>query len=274
KNKGKATASQKKHASGFKVSNTKLVYQPVKPKENASMPSTSDSKRKEQELEENGENNNGIKLRNLFDKLNDISYQVDPNSDIGEVFRNWDWISNASLCDKGCRIILGWNKDLVDVILLTQTSQAVHTKVLHKADDKVLYCLFIYAGNKTIERRTLWADLDFHKYVVWDFPWVLMGDFNVALNIEDSYLGSTKMNSAMCDFKDCVKKIKVIDINSFGLHYTWNQKPKGSNGVLKKLDCIMGNIGFIDNFPGRRSFYVSGYAKNEKSEETSSEALA
>nr|GFC88879.1 hypothetical protein [Tanacetum cinerariifolium] len=54
----------------------------------------------------------------------------------------------------------------------------------------------------------------------------------------------------MCDFKDCVKKIEVIDINSFGLHYTWNQKPKGSNGVLKKLDCIMGNIGFIDNFPG------------------------
>nr|GEU57428.1 reverse transcriptase domain-containing protein [Tanacetum cinerariifolium] len=75
KNKGKATASQKKHAGGFKVSNTKLVYQPVKPKENALMPSTSDSKRKEQELEENGENNNGIKLRNLFDKLNDISYQ-------------------------------------------------------------------------------------------------------------------------------------------------------------------------------------------------------
>nr|GEZ92111.1 hypothetical protein [Tanacetum cinerariifolium] len=85
KNKGKATASQKKHAGGFKVSNTKLVYQPVKPKENALMPSTSESKQKEQELEENGENNNGIKLHNLFDKLNDISYQVDPNSDMGEV---------------------------------------------------------------------------------------------------------------------------------------------------------------------------------------------
>nr|GEU85579.1 hypothetical protein [Tanacetum cinerariifolium] len=136
------------------------------------------------ELEGNGKNNNGIKLRNLFDKLNDISYQVDPNSDMGdvgitsdttkldedsdseveEVFRNWDWISNASLCDKGCRIILGWNKDLVDVLLLTQTSQAIHTKVLHKAENKVLYCSFIYAGNKTIERRTLWADLDLHKY--------------------------------------------------------------------------------------------------------------
>nr|GEU90229.1 hypothetical protein [Tanacetum cinerariifolium] len=275
KNKGKVNASQKKPTGGFKVSNTKLVYQPVKPKENASKPSTSDSKRKEQELEENGENNNGIKLRNLLDKLNDISYQVNPNSDIGdvgitsdttkpdedsdseveEVFRNWDWISNASLCDKGCRIILGWKKDLVDVLLLTQTSQAVHTKVLHKVNNKVLYCSFIYAGNKTIERRTLWADLDLHKYVVQDFPWVLICDFNVALNIEDSCLGSTKMNSAMCNFKDCVKKIEVIDINSFGLHYTWNQKPKGSNGVLKKLDHSMGNIGFVDNFPGAYAIF-------------------
>nr|GEY81380.1 hypothetical protein [Tanacetum cinerariifolium] len=214
KNKGKATASQKKHAGGFKVSNTQLVYQLVKPKENASMPSTSDSKRKEQELEENGENNNGIKLRNLFDKLNDISYQVDPNSDMGEVgitsdktkpdeesdseveevFRNWDWISNASLCDKGCQIILSWNKDLVDVLLLTQTSQVVHTKVLHKAEDKVLYCSFIYVGNKTIERRTLWADLDLHKYVVRDF------------------LGSSWRNirSGACYFMDQQHKNKLI----------------------------------------------------------------
>nr|GEU28765.1 hypothetical protein [Tanacetum cinerariifolium] len=47
------------------------------------------------------------------------------------------------------------------------------------------------------------------------------------------------MTSDMCDFKDCVKKIEVIDINSYGLHFTWNQKPKGSNGILKKLDRIM-----------------------------------
>nr|GEU31441.1 hypothetical protein [Tanacetum cinerariifolium] len=175
-------------------------------------------KRNMLELEENGENNNGIKLRNLFDKLNDISYQVDPNCDMGDV---------------------GITSDT--------------TKPDEDSDSEVEES--IYAGNKTIERRTLWADLDLHKYVVRDFPWVLMGDFNVALNIEDSYLGLTKMNLAMCDFKDCVKKIEVIDINSFGLHYTWNQKLKASNGVLKKLDRIMGNIGFVDNFLGAYAIF-------------------
>ncbi|GJU43506.1 hypothetical protein Tco_1200772 [Tanacetum coccineum] len=82
-----------------------------------------------------------------------------------------------------------------------------------------------------------------------------MGDFNVALNIEDSFAGSSLMNVGMCDFKDCVKRIEVIDINSFGLHFTWNQKPKGRNGILKKLDRIMGNMEFVDMFPGAYALF-------------------
>ncbi|GKF83428.1 hypothetical protein Tco_0245084, partial [Tanacetum coccineum] len=77
-----------------------------------------------------------------------------------------------------------------------------------------------------------------------------MGDFNVALNIEDSHAGSSLMNVGMYDFKDCVKCIEVMDINSFGLHYTWIQKPKGGNGILKKLDRIMGNVKFVEGFSG------------------------
>nr|GEU60554.1 hypothetical protein [Tanacetum cinerariifolium] len=123
-----------------------------------------------------------------------------------KVFRNWDWISNVNLCNKGCRIILGWNKDIVDVLLLSQSDQVVNTRVFHKADNKVLYCSFIYAGNKTIERRTLWADLELHKYVVHGSPWSL-----------------------------------------------W--KPKGGDGMLKKLDRIMGNLGFVDNFPGAYAMF-------------------
>ncbi|GJV82914.1 hypothetical protein Tco_1522812 [Tanacetum coccineum] len=86
-------------------------------------------------------------------------------------------------------------------------------------------------------------------------PWILMGDFNVALNMEDSFSGSSSMDSAMCDFKDCVNNIEVVDINSFGLHFKWNQKPKGRDGVLKKLDPIMGNIDFVEVFPGAHAIF-------------------
>ncbi|GKG30900.1 hypothetical protein Tco_0423388, partial [Tanacetum coccineum] len=49
--------------------------------------------------------------------------------------------------------------------------------------------------------------------------------------------------------------IEVMDINSSGLHFTWNQKPKGGCGLLKKLDRIMGNTEFIDTFPGAYALF-------------------
>ncbi|GJW07139.1 hypothetical protein Tco_1569562 [Tanacetum coccineum] len=313
KSKGKGAVSwQKKNVGGFKVNNAKnFVYQPVKPKENASKPSTSGSQKAGMESSKE-EGTNGIKLKNLFEKLNDITYIVDPNSgeeercglnvsdatinqhnddsesDIEEVFveenpnsfkgartpvteshvdisllsqvcskvfKAWDWTSNANLCTKGCRIILGWNVDVVNVLVLSQTNQAMHVKIVHKASNKIMYYSFIYAGNKVSERRVLCSELGLNKQVVRACPWILLGDFNVALNLKDSHSGSSLLNSAMLEFKDCVSNIEVMDINSSGLHFTWNQKPKGGGGILRKLDRIMGNLEFLDAFPGAHAYF-------------------
>nr|GEU79019.1 hypothetical protein [Tanacetum cinerariifolium] len=164
------------------------------------------------------------------------------------VFCSWNWTSNANLCTKGYRIILGWNVDVVNVMVLSQTTQIMHVKVNYKATNKIIFCSFIYASNLPAERRLLWANLGLHKNVVRGCPWILMGDFNVALNLEDNYSVSSSLNSAMYEFKDCVSKTEVMDVNSTGLHYNWNQKPKGGGGKLKKLDRIMGNLDFLDTF--------------------------
>ncbi|GJT48037.1 reverse transcriptase domain-containing protein [Tanacetum coccineum] len=80
-----------------------------------------------------------------------------------KVFRTWDWTSNASLYSKGCRIIL---------------------------------------SNNPSTRRTLWSDLEMHKLVTRGVPWTLMGDVNLALNLEDYSSSSSKLSSAISDFKD------------------------------------------------------------------------
>nr|GEU36023.1 hypothetical protein [Tanacetum cinerariifolium] len=54
----------------------------------------------------------------------------------------------------------------------------------------------------------------------------------------------------MREFKVCVQAMEVVDVNSTGLHLTWNQKSKGFNGILKKIDRIMGNLQFNNDFPG------------------------
>lgn len=166
-----------------------------------------------------------------------------------KVFGNWKWTSNQMSCDRGTRIILGWNPNDVYIMILNQTNQVLHCLVNLINDKKQLYCSFVYAANKPIERRHLWKALHLHKHVVSGKPWVLLGDFNVALNIEDSKSGTSGFTRDMWEFKECVEDIEVGDINQTGVHYTWNQKPHGDLGILKKLDRIMGNTNFISDFP-------------------------
>ncbi|GKB34518.1 hypothetical protein Tco_0879460 [Tanacetum coccineum] len=149
------------------------------------------------------------------------------------------------------------DKDKVFTIQDACESSSVKKNVVYseqdaQSDSKVEEMASEY-GSKVVTQKG--ADLGFHKNVVRGASWILMGDFNFALNMEDSFLGSSHMESAMCDFKDCVTNIEVFDINSFGFHFTWNQKPKGRGGILKKLNRIMGNIGFVDVFPRAYSLF-------------------
>ncbi|GJT21350.1 reverse transcriptase domain, reverse transcriptase zinc-binding domain protein [Tanacetum coccineum] len=89
-----------------------------------------------------------------------------------------------------------------DVIVIASTSQVLHTKIILKADQKVVFCSFIYAAKYYIERRQLWESLQMHNHCIHDNPWVLMGDFNASLNLEDTFCSSSAINISMHDFKE------------------------------------------------------------------------
>ncbi|GKE83113.1 trichome birefringence-like protein 3, partial [Tanacetum coccineum] len=295
------------------VNNTKnLRYQPVKPKDpKRNIKVTANEKRdkgielqnpfdKLADHEENacatdiGESsNNGMKLKNLFENLNEITTIVDPSSSTGEDElgnksdvqdnkNNDDTNSEAEECGcleysrseprpKQSEVRQAINENQLSVCAILKSH--VDLSSLFKVYSKV-FRYWEWTSNASLcssgcrnaqsKRRLLWAELGLHKFAICGLPWVLMGDFKVALNMEDIYVGVSSLNSAMYDFKDGVAKIKVIDINSSGLHYTWNQKPKGGNGVLKKLDRIMGNIEFMDRFPGHNMFKVVSKLKRLK----------
>ncbi|KAK1431835.1 hypothetical protein QVD17_08545 [Tagetes erecta] len=135
----------------------------------------------------------------------------------GKISKVWRWCSNASSClvgARGTRIIMGWDTNVVDV-----------------------------------HRRSLWESLSVHKGCVKDHPWVMLGDFNSTLNLDDQMAGPSKISLGMKEFRDCVNEIEVVDINASGVKYTWNQKPTSGIGIFKKLDRVMGNAGLIDRFP-------------------------
>nr|GFA71333.1 hypothetical protein [Tanacetum cinerariifolium] len=155
----------------------------------------------------------------------------------------------------GTRIILGWNRNDVDVAVITQDDQAVHTRIWLKQEKKELFCSIIYAHNGYNQRRLLWKALNQHKCYVRNCPWCLLGDFNATLYLEESTSSSSRMDIAMREFKECVDNIEVLDVPSTGLQYTWNQKPRGLDGIFKKLDRIMANMDFLSEFVGTHAIF-------------------
>ncbi|XP_021985819.1 uncharacterized protein LOC110882016 [Helianthus annuus] len=165
------------------------------------------------------------------------------------VFRSWDWTSNGAHCNKGTRIIIGWNPAILDVMVLSQTDQVIHLQLFFKKDNNTAFCSVVYAANYYVTRRELWHHLSMHKVFVGTKPWVLMGDFNSALNLEDKSMGASSVSISMKEFQECVDNIEMFDINRSGLHFTWNQKPKKGIGLLKKIDRVLGNTEFVTAFP-------------------------
>lgn len=66
----------------------------------------------------------------------------------------------------------------------------------------------------------------------------------------DDFSSSTSvLPKNMLEFKDLVKEIEMEDVkHCSGLKFTWNQKPLGDHGLLKKLDRIMANGSFLSTF--------------------------
>nr|GEZ12720.1 hypothetical protein [Tanacetum cinerariifolium] len=170
------------------------------------------------------------------------------------VFKNQNWISNAMSCLKGTRIIIGWNQNDVDVAVIHQDPQVIHTCIWIKADRKEFFCSFVYAFNKYIHRRPLWNGLCLHKNYINNMPWCLLGDFNALLFLEDTSMGSSSLDVTMREFKECVKNMEVMDVQRTGLQYTWNQKPMGKDGILRKLDEELDKMQTdLDNDPSNLS---------------------
>ncbi|GJS42601.1 ribonuclease H-like domain-containing protein [Tanacetum coccineum] len=68
--------------------------------------------------------------------------------------------------------------------------------------------------------------------------------------------GTSYIDRGMRDFQECVDSIEVLDVIVTRAEYTWNQKPKSGEGILKKIDRIMANSDFYDVFVASHMDYV------------------
>lgn len=74
------------------------------------------------------------------------------------LFGKWDWVSNIENCRGVCRIMVGWDTNVVGANLISHFDQTMHFELNFFHDYRKQFVSFIYAKNKGCERRALWKN--------------------------------------------------------------------------------------------------------------------
>ncbi|GKC30468.1 RNA-directed DNA polymerase, eukaryota, reverse transcriptase zinc-binding domain protein, partial [Tanacetum coccineum] len=125
------------------------------------------------------------------------------------VFGRWKCYGNAMECNKGRKVL--------KCGIIHASDQAVLCLFDIQNSNQRLFCTFIHAEISGKLRRKLWADLSNYKSIVNDTPWVITGDLNVSLNLEDHFEGMSHLTKDMEEFRECINHVQMEDICSSGL---------------------------------------------------------
>nr|GEV46805.1 hypothetical protein [Tanacetum cinerariifolium] len=128
------------------------------------------------------------------------------------LFGRWNWYDNALECSRGCIILVGWDNEKIQCMIVHASDQAILCLFEILSSKKRLFCTFIHAETSRRLRKKLRNDMCNYKSIINDNPWVIIGDLNVSLNLEDHSERTSCMTQEMEEFKECINDIKMDDI--------------------------------------------------------------
>lgn len=167
------------------------------------------------------------------------------------VFKDWSMVSNYEFHRLG-RIWVVWSQE-VKLTVVFKSGQMITCLIAWEDFD---FCIsFIYASNFSEERKTLWNDIRHlqSSALIQGKPWLLCGDYNEILKMEEHSRVLNLISPGMRDFQDLVRDCKLMDLGFHGPLYTWCNK-RNDGLICKKLDRVLMNGEWSQNFP--QSFCV------------------
>ncbi|XP_010669917.1 uncharacterized protein LOC104887033 [Beta vulgaris subsp. vulgaris] len=152
---------------------------------------------------------------------------------------NWSIVTSYSAFPGG-RIWLVWSPSCFTVDVRMLTEQMIYGVMNHKASG-VQFCLsMVYGHNDKEKRSELWNDLIKCSRDVMNTQWVVMGDFNNILNLNER-IGQPVLFSEIERFRNCVDSCGLGDAKMTGPFYTWSNKQQEDDYVTTKIDRVLVN---------------------------------
>lgn len=76
-------------------------------------------------------------------------------------------------------------------------------------------------------------------------PWLIFGDFNLVLKMDDRIGVNPITMGEVVDFQDCVNTCEWIELPKQGSRYTWNDR-HGDQRIFFKIDWVFVNRDWMD----------------------------
>lgn len=125
-------------------------------------------------------------------------------------FPGWGSFNNLSVNPAG-RMALLWNENKVELNVLGFSSQHIHCKVKCKITQIQTFASFAYGLYTTAHRSKLWSSLENFGSNL-NSPWLILGDFNCFLQLDDKVGGKDTSLCDIRDFTECCQSLGLVDL--------------------------------------------------------------
>ncbi|KAL0448038.1 UNVERIFIED_CONTAM: hypothetical protein Slati_1931700 [Sesamum latifolium] len=134
-----------------------------------------------------------------------------------------------------------WGLD-VRCQVLVDHEQLLHLRLESNRWSKPIFVTAVYTRCDIMERRDLWDAL--RTVSVGASPWMVGGDLNTVLSLEERSGGAAPSSVAMSDFHDVIADCALVDAGYTGSPYTWY-----SSHLRQRLDRVLVSNCWMDVFP-------------------------
>ncbi|XP_075092061.1 uncharacterized protein LOC142172176 [Nicotiana tabacum] len=163
-----------------------------------------------------------------------------------KLFEGWGSMTNLDYHPNE-RIWLVWRTDYSQIRMVSGMAQAITYEVVYRSLQKIMMLTVVYVFNTKEERRPLWNYLEAVGVNV-SQPWIIMGDFNVVLHMDNRIGGNPVSMAEVKEFHECVENCGLLEFPKQRSRYTWNDKHGGSI-IFSKIDWVFVNSEWLDSMP-------------------------